>query len=88
MKATSIVLAVCALITGLVAAWKWYEASKVYPKPNWKFEPVDPTLKAMSWDAATLEAFDRAGKLNAVAALWTAISVGLGSTSSIIGSLS
>jgi hypothetical protein len=59
--------------------------TKVHPKPNWTFEPVEPTLKSMGWDAATLAAFDKAGRLNAKAALWTAASVVLSAISAIVG---
>jgi hypothetical protein len=86
LKALSIALAIAALVTGLIAAWKWRAASKIHPKPSWRFEPVEPTLKHMGWDAATLEAFQKAGELNAAAALWTAASVALGAASSIAGS--
>jgi hypothetical protein len=85
LRLATIVLAAMALITGLLASWKWYEASKIHPKPNWKIEPVVPTLRHMGWDAATLEAFQKAGELNARAALWTAVSVALSALSSILG---
>jgi hypothetical protein len=38
-------------------------------------EPVEPVLSNMGWTSATLEAFEKAGQLNAKAALWTAASV-------------
>ncbi|MGJ4888855.1 hypothetical protein ACQR1Y_11705 [Bradyrhizobium sp. HKCCYLRH3099] len=81
----SIALSALALVTGLIAAWRWYEASQIQPTPNWRVEPVIPALKQMSWDAATLEAFQKAGELNARAALWTAASVALSALSSITG---
>ncbi len=87
MKQASIVFAVAALFTGLWAAWKWHQSSKIHPKPNWQFEPVEPTLKHMGWDAATLTAFSEAGRLNAVAAKWTAASVCLGAISSMLSSV-
>ena len=88
MKTICIILAMAALVSGLWAAWKWYAASKIHPKPNWEFEPVVPTLKHMGWTSATLQAFGDAGRLNASAAMWTAISVALGAASNILGSLS
>jgi hypothetical protein len=78
-------LAIAALITGLLAAWKWYTASWVQPKPNWRTEPVEPVLSNMGWTGATLEAFEKAGQLNAKAALWTAVSVVLSALSALAG---
>jgi len=78
-------LAVAALVTGLTAAWKWYAASKIQPKPNWRMEPVKPVLSNMGWTSANLEAFEKAGQLNAKAALWTAASVVLSALSAIAG---
>jgi hypothetical protein len=82
LKVINVTLAVASLFTGLFAAWKWYAPSKIHPKPNWTFEPVEPVLKDMGWDSAT-----KAGQLNSSAAFWTAISVALASASSIVGSL-
>jgi hypothetical protein len=78
-------LAVAALVTGLIAAWKWYAASRIQPKPGWRMEPVEPVLSNMGWTSATLEAFDKAGHLNGRAALWTAASVVLSALSAVAG---
>jgi hypothetical protein len=78
-------LAVAALGSGLIAARKWYAASKIQPKANWRTEPVAPVLSNMGWTSGTLEAFERAGQLNAKAALWTAASVVLSALSAIAG---
>jgi hypothetical protein len=88
LKVVDILLAALALLAGLKAAWEWYRASKIQPKPNWRIEPVVPTLANMGWDAATLEAFEKAGVRNAKAALWTAASVVLSALSAIAGALS
>jgi hypothetical protein len=87
MKVASVVFAIMALLTGLWAAWKWYEASKIHPKPSWQVKPVEPTLKHMGWDAVTLERFHKAGVLNGSAARWTAFSVACSAISSILSSL-
>jgi hypothetical protein len=87
LKVAVVFCAISAAIAGIGAARKWYESSKIHPKPNWKFEPVVPKLKSMGWDAATLEAFQKAGELNARAAFWTAVSVVLSALSSILGAL-
>jgi hypothetical protein len=88
LKAVSIILALSALASGLMAAWKWYAASEIQPKPNWREEPVYPVLSNMGWTSATLEAFEKAGQLNARAALWTAASVVLSALSAIAGAIS
>lgn len=88
MKIASLIFAVAALGTGLMAARKWYGASKAQPYPNWRSEPVVPTLAQMGWTSATLEAFEKAGQLNARAALWTAASVVLSAISGIAGAFS
>jgi hypothetical protein len=84
MKIISIRLAVASLATGLMAALRWYLASRIEPGPEWRFEPNDATLKRMGWDARTLRAFAEAGQLNAAAGLWTAASVVLRALSSIV----
>lgn len=71
-----------------MAAWKWYCASKAQPYPNWRMEPVVPVLSNMGWTAATLEAFEKGGQLNALAALWTAASVVLSAVSTLAGAIS
>ena len=88
LKLASIILALAALGTGLAAAWQWYAASKVQPYPNWKIEPVVPTLAQMGWTSATMEAFEKAGQLNARAALWTGGSVVLSALSAIASAFS
>ena len=67
-------LAACAAVTGLIAAWYWYQSSKI---------PVETTQPdARTWDAAalglaasTLQACQRVATLNKKAALWTMASV-------------
>lgn len=88
LKTMSITISIVALVTGLLAAWDWFRASRVQPKPNWRVEPVVPKLADMGWTTATLEAFEKAGRLNARAALWTALSVALGASSSLVGNIS
>jgi hypothetical protein len=94
MKYTSIVLAFAALFTGLSAAWYWYKSSKIVIDPGWgmpgvdaHIEPVVPELRQLDLQVATDRAVQQIGALNKVASLLTAISVALGSTSSIVGAL-
>jgi hypothetical protein len=48
-------------------------------------EPVDSELKQMNEIDATWDAMSRASKMNTVAALWTAGSVGFGTLCTILG---
>jgi hypothetical protein len=86
-KSTNVILAITALLRGLMAAWRWYAASKIQPYPKWRIEPVEPTLVQMGWTSATLEAFEKAGQLNARAALWTAASLILSGLSALTGAV-
>jgi hypothetical protein len=89
MKSMSIVFAIGSLITGLIAAYYWYESSKVKYGPDWdKFEePVDERLQQMGRDSGLLKGTAEAGQLNKVAALWTAFSVVLNCLSAIVSAL-
>jgi hypothetical protein len=90
MKCVSISLAVCALVSGLVAAFYWYQSSIVKADPGWtrdNQEPVVQELKQMAWNSAILAASTTSADLNKTAALWTALSVALGGVANIVGSL-
>jgi hypothetical protein len=57
MRSVSIGLAVCALVSGLVAAFRWYQSSIVKIDPGWTRdapEPVIPQLRQMAWDLAMM----------------------------------
>jgi hypothetical protein len=51
------------------------------------FEPVDQEYKRMNEIDATWDAMSRASKINMVAALWTAGSVGFGALCTILGAV-
>jgi hypothetical protein len=90
MMYVNIGLAVCALGSGLIAAWYWYQSSAIQPDPGWTTqnpEPVDQELRQIAWNTAMLDAMTKSAGLNKVAALWTAVSAGLGGMASIVGSL-
>jgi hypothetical protein len=90
MKWIVIAFAASALVTGLKAAYHWYESSMVQIDPGWTFEnpePFVPELKQMQWNGAIIDAASRSASLNKVAAQWSAASVFLGAISGIIGSL-
>jgi hypothetical protein len=79
------VTALLASGTGFLAAFYWFRASKVAVMAAWDYEPkLAP--KNMAQDAkGTADALERAfywsSRKNALAAVWTAVSVGLGAIS-------
>ena len=89
-KDWSLTLAVFAAVTGLIAAYYWYRASKVNYVP---IEQVGNQLRKVpeSDTAAWLHAIklivERSGELNKAAALWTAVSVALAGVSGLVGTL-
>jgi hypothetical protein len=90
MRLVSLGLGFSALVSGLIAAFYWYQSSTVQPDPGWTIEnpePVVPELKQIAWHSAILAAGAKSFDLNKTAALWTALSVALGGAVSIIGSL-
>jgi len=87
MKFISFALALLALVTGLVAAARWYKASKVEIMPLWAELGVIEPLGGSSnhWIVGILKAAQKSGALNKEAALWTASSVFLSALSAVIG---
>jgi hypothetical protein len=85
MKWASVGLAALATVTGLVAAYYWYRASKIQIEPTWLTEPGDNQLSQMGWMAGMMRAFMESAGLNKHAAFWTAFSVALTAVSSIVG---
>lgn len=88
----TISLTVLTAIAGLIAALYWRSASKVLPlHPYQDIELADGTpgntlyAPGEDWVSPLREAFADAGRLNTIAALWTAISVGLGVASGLSG---
>ena len=91
MKIIAAALAVLAGITGFIAAWYWYQSSQVQIDPGWTppgtggpVEPDGEAAQAMGWVMATMVAISKASELNKKAATWTALSVALTATASIL----
>jgi hypothetical protein len=86
MKTTTLVLAIVALLAGLIAARFWYQSGKIR-LPTYK-DGVSPADNNMfEWVGSTMLVFQEAGWLNRQAALWTAASVVLSALSAIGGAL-
>ena len=87
MKIAEIVLAMLAFVTGLIAAWYWYRASKITADPGWGHnglvEPGNRSAAKDAWIAAMLKSASESARLNKIAALWTAMAVALTGISSI-----
>lgn len=87
MKIVEITLAILALVTGLVAAWYWYRASKITADPGWGpnglAEPGVQSAARDAWIAAMLQSVSESARLNRIAALWTAVTVALAGISSV-----
>jgi hypothetical protein len=86
--------AVAALVTGLGAAWWWYQSAQVQPDPGWglpgegrAIEPSDQDMKNMAWTAAMLRASTAAAEMNRKAAILTAWSVVLSAVSALMGAI-
>jgi hypothetical protein len=98
----AIALAIAGLVVGLIAAWCWLRSASVplalpVGDPN-SIEPVELELKALAWHVeqiqasqATWEAQVRAsreiGRLNAIAAVLTAVALMLSTVSAVIAAL-
>jgi hypothetical protein len=84
MKWISIALTVIAAGFGLYAAKLWTDASKVEVTPP---PPADQftEISADQWSLAAPGAIREAGKLNALAARWTAAAVFLQAIASVVG---
>lgn len=87
MKNLSLLLLILAAIFGIVAAYKWYVASKVDFRPfveiNGKIVEV-PTSDTQAWINAIRRSMGKSGNFNQQAALWTALSVGLAAVSGLL----
>ncbi|WP_206998998.1 hypothetical protein [Trinickia mobilis] len=75
--------------TGVYAARLWHQASKIDVIPTYalygQIEPVgDASSSAADWIDGLLRASQESSNLNRKAALWTAISVGLGAITTVI----
>ena len=97
---TSILLAIAALGSGLLAAYYWFKASNIETDPGWRsgppqsaadpfkpIEPVDPSRSQEGWTMAIMNANRASSALNQKAAIWTATAVVLSALSSVFGAL-
>jgi hypothetical protein len=83
-----------AAASGVRAAAIWLDASRVLVEPVWPkgadgqlIEPVDPQQQQAGWISGQLRAGEESARLNAKAAGWTAVSVGLSALSALTGAV-
>ena len=90
-KSLAVALALGGLASGLLAAWFWEKSTRVPVDPlngdPHAIMPVEFDLSQMSWWAAQFRANQQTGRLNVLAARWTAAAVVLGTLSSVVGVL-
>ncbi|WP_168795964.1 hypothetical protein [Paraburkholderia aromaticivorans] len=87
-KSIAVVLAFGGLTSGLLAAWLWEKSTRVPVDPlDGDPTAVVPELEQQAWWAAQFRANQQIGRLNVLAARWTAAAVVLGTLSSIVGVL-
>ena len=77
MKAIEIVFALLAFVSGMLAAWFWLRASRVRTDPGWGenglVEPGIHSVAHDTWIVAIMQSVAESGRLNAIAARWTAL---------------
>lgn len=90
LKTLALVLALGGALTGIVAAWRWYVASRVdfvpYEERDGDIVPV-PEDDVTVWMGAIRRTLKKSGRLNTEASLWTAASVALSGISALLGAL-
>jgi hypothetical protein len=98
MKYLPVTLALLTFICGLIAARYWYCAIRIKIIPNWEnfmegvvgkeqqiyTEDLSNDLNMTAWKNGNMVAFTKSAKMNACAAVWTAITVALTAISSIL----
>src|SRR5262245_59118635 len=85
VKMITLTFAAISCLTGLVAAWYWLRASKIGISPGWTVEPGGETDgNIMGWVTGCMIAFNLSGKLNKLAARWTAAAVAFGAISNFL----
>jgi hypothetical protein len=86
MKCLALVLAILGAVAGVIAARKWYVASRADVVP---FEMVNGNLVEVStsdvqiWISSLRQTLKKSGCLNKSAALWTAVSIVLAGLSAL-----
>lgn len=77
--------AICTLGSGLTGAWYWFKSSRIvfYPYKG-GFEPVVDEQRTMAWIAEIVEVYTATGRLNKIAARWTAVATAFGAVTTFL----
>jgi len=88
MAILALLLAVASSASGLCAAYKWLKASRVnfvaFEEIGSRVEEL-PTNNVQVWINALRRTLRESGRINAIAARWTAASVGMAALSALAG---
>jgi hypothetical protein len=87
VKYLELVLAAVAFITGLLAAWYWYKASRIQTVPKWGYSGEGHWAQALGqhrWTEELITSTSESARLNKIAALWTAVAVMLNALAALI----
>lgn len=90
MKYLELLLAAAAFITGLLAAWYWYKASRIQTVPKWGYSGEGHWAQVLAqhyWTNDLRESAAESARLNKIAALWTAVAVALNAFAALIAFL-
>jgi hypothetical protein len=88
MAVIGLIMAAMALVTGLYASYLWWQASKIPVLPAWELSIVENAeANIMSHVTGHMIAFNKSGKKNAKAALWTAFAVAFGCVGTLLTSV-
>lgn len=78
-------LATVSLVTGLISAYYWHQASKVKIAPAWELEiRGDREKNVMAWVTGNIVAITESGGINRRAALFAAVAVASGAISNFL----
>jgi len=92
MRLASLLFAMIGLAAGMRAAFVWMQASRLTPVPAWlvdehSIEPRDQTESQAGWIIGMMGTISESGRLNMVAARWTAWTVLFSALASLTGVL-
>lgn len=80
-------LAGVALVVGLLAAWRWFQADSINISPSTYDKDGQQFFQLMYWVESVMSSSKSAAELNKRAALWRALSVLASAALSVVGAL-
>jgi hypothetical protein len=83
LSIVSILLSIMGMVSGLIASFYWFSASRIEVTPIGGAQSGDSAINTMSWVVGNMDAFTRSGSLNKWASMWTAVAVLLSTLASV-----